>query len=207
MKAARHTSRTLLGTRTTNCCSASGTAKLSDWPGGSEGAGPETQMLIGSRKQTSARRVTPVARERSADAACRAQRGQRRAASPGLSVADSSTFCRVGPVLFSPFRITVSSRSKPRSRILEARGPVRPEPPGLDPATRSDPPVCLVQNQPAHGAERQAERVLDVIGQPARRRHHHVHPLTDPGDQNQQNHQNLGPAGTDPLTARTSRRF
>lgn len=65
MKAARQTSRTLLGTTTTNCCRASGTAKLSDWPATagsavrSEEAGPETLTLIGSFRHTSANRVTP----------------------------------------------------------------------------------------------------------------------------------------------------
>lgn len=61
MKAARQTSRTLLGTTTTNCFRASGTAKLSDWLTGlmSEEAEPETLMLTGSFKQTSTNRVTP----------------------------------------------------------------------------------------------------------------------------------------------------
>lgn len=68
MKAARQTSLTLLGTTTTNCFRASGTAKLSDWlaPSGShvtaevvEQGAPDTWMLTGSFKHTSANRVTP----------------------------------------------------------------------------------------------------------------------------------------------------
>lgn len=71
MKAARQTSLILLGTTTTNCFKASGTAKLSDWltgpgsevsmvvVGGSEESGPDTLMLMGSFKHTSANRVTP----------------------------------------------------------------------------------------------------------------------------------------------------
>lgn len=72
MNAARHTSRILLGTTTTNCLRASGTAKLSDglagsrsevtWeePVRSEEGGPETWMLTGSFKHTSANRLTPA---------------------------------------------------------------------------------------------------------------------------------------------------
>ena len=71
MKAAKQTSLILLGTTTTNCFRASGTAKLSDWLAGlgsevtvvgvlrSEEGAPETWMLTGSFKQTSANRVTP----------------------------------------------------------------------------------------------------------------------------------------------------
>lgn len=63
MKAARHTSLILLGTDTTNCCRASGTAKLSDWSSavmGAEGAEPpDTWMVTGSLRQMSASRVTP----------------------------------------------------------------------------------------------------------------------------------------------------
>lgn len=63
MKAARQTSLTLLGTTTTNCFNASGTAKLSDWLAESGvaaevGAGSDTLMLAGSFKHTSAKRVT-----------------------------------------------------------------------------------------------------------------------------------------------------
>lgn len=71
MKAARHTSLILLGTTTTNCFRASGTAKLSDWLAASgpevgaeeaitsEEAEPDTWMLTGSLRQMSASRVTP----------------------------------------------------------------------------------------------------------------------------------------------------
>lgn len=68
MNAARHTSLTLLGTTTTNCFRASGTAKLStcllllcsgEQEAGSERAGPDTAMLTESLRQTSASRVTP----------------------------------------------------------------------------------------------------------------------------------------------------
>ncbi len=82
MKAARQTSLILLGTTTTNCFSASGTAKLSDWLAvlgsevtvepvvmRSEEAEPDTWMLTGSLRQTSANRVTPEAqRDRAGDA-------------------------------------------------------------------------------------------------------------------------------------------
>lgn len=72
MKAARQTSLILLGTTTTNCFRASGTVKLSDWlivlgsevavelvVVRSEEAEPDTWMVTGSLRQTSANRVTP----------------------------------------------------------------------------------------------------------------------------------------------------
>lgn len=94
--------------------------------------------------------------------------------SPCVMVADSRTFCLLGPVLFRLFNMTLRSFSKPRSKILKKhRKQSRKKNSDVFYISQGVKlkklPVGLVQDQPANSAEGDAQGVFDMVHQTARR--------------------------------------